>query len=382
MKSISLILGAGFSVYAQIADRKKVNEQLKDLKAKDFIISTVGIAYFIPENYPNSNWLSVSERNFIEYFIARYLTNNSDFDYEKFYDYCMDLYKNHATSQELDIIHNNYLIENPYYRIDKLNSISILIRTIDQLIDNILYNDKDLFENGIIDKYKGFLNIIQKLIDDGYEINIFTLNHDLLLEKLFSTSLTYTYNDGFQYFKTPYHIKQGNQEIRISYFTKNFNSNINIFKLHGSIDNYLINSSEPFDMVKIPKRLNILELYREKVDGTRQFEEHLWTLYQPNFLSGDKTKVDEYKSHKYYLDVFDEFSLRLKKADFLLCIGYGLMDHEINNKIFENLPKKNTVLVVKRSKGDLDFFKNKNVIHFGENKELKDLTINDLKKIL
>lgn len=355
---------------------------MKNLKAKDFIISSISIAYFIPENYPNSDWLSVSERNFIEYFIARYVSNNSDFDYEKFYDYCMHLYKNHSTSNELDIIYNEYLQEHPYHRIDKLNSISILIRTIDQLIDYILYNDKDLFVNGIIDKYKNFLKIIQELIDDGYEINLFTLNHDLLLERLLSTSLTFVYNDGFQYFKTPYYIKQGNQQIRISYYTKNFNSNINIFKLHGSIDNYIINYSEPYDMVKIPKQLNLLEIYREREVDSEHVEEHLWTLYKPSFLSGDETKVEKYKSHNYYLELFTEFCSRLTKADILISIGYGLMDSEINKIIFEHFPEDKKILVVKRSKTDLDFFKSKNVIHFGDNKELKDLTVDDIKKYL
>ncbi|MBE4948028.1 SIR2 family protein [Chryseobacterium culicis] len=382
MKSISFILGAGFSAYAQIADRKAVNEKLKNLKAKDFIISTVSIAYFIPENYPNSKWLNVNERNFIEYFIAKYVSNNPDFDYEKFYDYCMNLYKNHSTSTELNVIYNEYLQDHPYHRIDKLNSISILIRTVDQLIDSILYNDKDLFENGIIDKYQNFLKIIEKLIDDGYEINLFTLNHDLLLERLLSTGLTYTYADGFQYFKTPYFIKQGNQQIRISYYTKNFNSQINIFKLHGSIDNYIINYSEPYDMVKIPKQLNLLEIYREQEVDSKHVEVHLWTLYKPSFLSGDETKVEKYKSHNYYLELFKEFCSRLSKADMLISIGYGLMDSEINKMIFEHFPEDKKILVVKRSKTDLDFFKSKNVIHFGDNKELKDLTVDDIKKYL
>lgn len=378
MKTITFILGAGFSVYAKISDRNKINEKLKNLKATDFIISTISIAYFIPENYPNSNWLNISERNYIEFFIKRYSANNTDFDYEKFYDYCMDLYNNHSKSSELQTIHEEYLKINPHYELDKLNSVSILIRTIDQLIDNILYSDKDLFDSGIINLYSNFLSIIENLIEDGNEVNIFTLNHDILLENLLSTSINLKFDDGFQFFKSQYYIKQNNGQYRIKYYSGLYSESLKIFKLHGSIDNYIIQHSEPFDMVKIPKKLNLLELYREKEDADKIIEEHLWTLYTPSFLSGDLTKVSKYTSHPYYMDMFKHLSSQLNDTSILFTIGYGLMDAELNSKIFESYPSDRKIIVIKPKKGNPLFYRNENVIHFGTGKELKDLTLNDI----
>lgn len=378
MNTISFILGAGFSVYAKISDRNKINEKLKNLKATDFIISTVSIAYFIPENYPNSNWLNISERNYIEFFIKRYSENNDDFDYEKFYDYCISLYTNHSNSSELQTIHEEYLKINPHYKLDKLNSVSILIRTIDQLIDNILYSDNNLFDSGIIDLYSNFLSIIEKLIEEGNQVNIFTLNHDILLENLLSTSINLKFDDGFRFFKTPYYIKQNNCQYRVKYYSGLYNESLKIFKIHGSIDNYLINYSEPYDFVKIPKKLNLLELYREKESDNKIVEEHLWTLYTPSFLSGDITKVSNYTSYPYYIDMFSHLSSKLINSSVLVTIGYGLMDEELNNKIFTSYPSNRKIIVIKPSKGNPSFYRNENVIHFGLGKELKDLTLNDI----
>lgn len=382
MKNISFLLGAGFSIPAKIGDRNVINDKLKNIKADSFIISSVSIAYFVSDTSSYPHWLNSSERYFIEYFINRYVSNNLDFDYEKFYDYCVELYKNHKTSEELDLIYSEYIALKPYYNIDKLNSMSILIRSVNQLIDNILLGDKKLFEGGVIDDYSNFFKMLNNLIKEGYQINIFTLNHDLLLEKILSTDIIIDYDDGFQYFKTPYYIKQGGFQFRVKFYNRKFNSNINIFKLHGSIDNYIINMKEPFDMIKIPKQMNLLELYREINSGEIYEEEHIWTLYQSNFLSGEINKIEMYDSHQYYNDVFEEFHSKLESTEALICIGYGLEDSEINNKIFKYINPDKKILVVKRSKGSSQFYKNENVLHFGVGKELKDLTLEDVKSLL
>jgi len=381
MKQVSILLGAGFSVYAKIADRQIINSKLKELKSDDFIINSVGIAHFT-ENYPNPDWLNKTKRNFIEYFISKYTSKNPNFDYEMFYDYCVKLYSNHKTSKELDSIYKEFKKEIPYYSIDKVNSMSILIRTINQLIDNILNLDKNIFESGLINKYQSFLSIIDKLVNDEYEVNIFTLNHDLLLEKLLEKSLNYTYDDGFQYFRTPYYIKQNNYQFRIRYYNQKFNSSVKVFKLHGSIDNFIVNYSEPYDMIKIPKKLNLLELYREKEIQEDFTEEHLWTLYEPHFLSGDETKVKKYNSHQYYIDMFNMLQKKLNNSELLVCIGYGLGDEELNKNIFSSYDESKKLLVVKPSKGNGEFYRNKNVIHFGTSRELKDLNITEIEELI
>lgn len=197
-----------------------------------------------------------------------------------------------------------------------------------------------------------------------------------------STSLNFNFCDGFEYFRTPYFVKQSDFQYRIKYYNNKFNCQVNVFKLHGSVDNYKVNISPPFDMVKIPKKLNLLELHREEEVEDDIEEKHIWTLYSPDFLSGNDTKISKYSSHQYYIDIFEEFSMRLEKSDSLILIGYGLKDSEINRKILEKFPKDKKILVVKRSRGNEDFFKNNNVIHFGIGKELKDLDIQTIEEIL
>lgn len=382
MKSISFLLGAGFSIYANISDRKEINNRLKNLTSDDFIISSVSIAYFTSDLIPKQTWENFYERKFTEFTIKRYVDKHEEFDYEEFYDYAKELYNNHSTSNELENLYKDFLKEHPDHKLDKLNSISIVIRTIDQLIDNALYFDGDLFKTEIINKYSNFLTIIEKYALEDYQINIFTLNHDLLLENLMSTSLKIKFCDGFDYFRTPYYIKQNGFQFRIKFYNKKFDCLVKIYKLHGSIDNYKVNYSSPYDMIKIPKKLNLLELYREKETDGKFEEEHLWTLYKPNFLSGDNTKISKYSSHPYYIDLFKEFSSKLKQSDTLILIGYGLMDEEINSKILKSFPVDKKILVVKRTKGNKDFYIRNNIIHFGIGKELKDLDIKTIEDLL
>ncbi|WP_353777651.1 SIR2 family protein [Winogradskyella sp. 3972H.M.0a.05] len=384
MKEFSILLGAGFSKDALIPDRKLINDKLRSLKFSDFMISSVSIAYFTGENHPNSSWQNVYERKFVEFFIEKYNALFDDFDYESLYDYAMGLYKNHETSKELQEIYDEFKSEKPHYPIDKLNSISIVIRTIDQLVDSLLYFDSDIFQNGIVNKYSSFLNLIDHLSQNDYKVSIFTLNHDLLLESLLRTSLNHAFTDGFQYEFTPYYIKQGELQYRIKYYTNKYDGTVNIFKLHGSVDNYKVNYSQPFDMVKIPKKLNHINLYREKkTEDQKVTTENIWTLYESDFLTGNDTKIEKYKSHDYYVDIFTHFEERLERSSLLLILGYGLADKEINNKIFEHFDyKKNKIIVVKPSKGSKAFYRDDNIVHYGNGKLTSDITVEEIIKYL
>ncbi|RZL50782.1 MAG: hypothetical protein EOP00_02690 [Pedobacter sp.] len=377
---ISFLIGAGFSVEAGIPTRNEINSKLKDLQWEDFIIGSEATTYFLQKPDPNSHWVNVTERKFIQALISFYNSFNNEFDYENFYDYC---YKIHDGQKDLnfEVFFKKYQSDHPSL-LDKQNALSISIRTIDYLVNDLLKFNSDLFSNNIIDKYYPFINLIKQLILKFDKVNIYSLNHDLLLEAIFQTELDFDYSDGFEINGSNYFIKTGGEQVRIKRFKNEFGKKICLYKLHGSIDHYIYNFSEPFEMVKIPKKLYAPDLHRETFINEQWKVENCWTLYEPEFLSGTTSKILNYDKHPFYSNQFAHFKNSLKKSKFLICIGYGLEDEKINEFIKAELNKLLKVLVVKRTNKPLSFFKLPNVFHYGIDLGIADIEFEKVKKYL
>jgi NAD-dependent SIR2 family protein deacetylase len=378
---ISILIGAGFSAEAGIPIRNEINNKLRNLTWDQFIIHGETTTYFLRQPDPNGHWLNVHERKFVEAMIKFYIQSISkDFDYEEFYDYCYNL--SHGTK---DLTFNLFFkkhVKETSFPLDKQNSLAIVIRSIDYLVNDLLSFNKDLFETNIIDNYHPFLNLLNELKQRFEVINIFSLNHDLLVESMFESSINFEYSDGFEIGGSPYYIKQKNRQIRVKYFANKFDKQVRLFKLHGSIDHYIYNFSNPYTMVKIPKDLYAPDLYREIKKGRKWIEENCWTLYQPIFLSGTTTKIIKYDKHPFHVSQFNHFKKSLKNSKLLIAIGYGLQDEKINEYIKEELNQKLKMLIVKRTQNPIDFFTLDNVMHYGKGLGISDLNFENVKQYL
>ncbi len=378
---ISILIGAGFSAEAGIPTRKEINTRLKNLKANDFLIESEGTTHFLNQPDVNAHWLNVIERNFIEAMISFYNSSiSNEFDYEEFYDYCFNLSYG-ADDKKFDAFFQSYVDEKKN-NLDRNGALDIIIRTLDYLVNDLLTFNKDLFKTKIIDNYQPFLNLLRSLQKQFDIVNIFSLNHDLLLENIFNSELNFEFCDGFQFNGSRYFIKKKDREIRIKRFNNKFDKQVRLFKLHGSIDNYIYNFSLPFQMVKIPKDLYAPSLYRETRKGSKWIEEQCWTLYQPNFLSGTTTKIFKYDKHEFHIIQFKHFQKSLKNSRLLISIGYGLQDDKINEFIESELSKKLKMLIVKRSKTPVHIFEKENVFHYGNGLGIADVKFNDIEKYL
>lgn len=115
-----------------------------------------------------------------------------------------------------------------------LNSSLIILNQL--LEDELTFNTTSLNTVPYID----FLNFVERLFDN--EIWIYSLNHDLLIEHLISTSsFADVFHDGFSEIDDTlfYGIDNTNSRVRLRYFCNRFSSDgVNLLKLHGSIDNY------------------------------------------------------------------------------------------------------------------------------------------------
>lgn len=379
MTEVSIILGAGFSAEAKIPLRKELNSVLEKLTSQEFITNSLGTSYFLNEPDPNSHWINVHERNFTEALIKFYTSKISKkFDYEDFYDYC------HKVSEENDKFFDSFFCDyakRTSFPNQKGDAISKVLRTIDFLVADLLRFKNNLFEDNIINKYSNFLKLIRTLKEEFSIVNIFTLNHDLLLENLLQTSIEHDYSDGFEIHGTKYYIKSSQGQVRIKYFNNKFDKPLKVFKLHGSVDNYIYNYNAPYLMLKIPACLDNLKLFKEFKSSGKWNEENCWTLYQPEFLSGTTRKILNYSKHDYYKKQFKHFNRALKKSNLIISIGYGLEDTKINEFINNSLGNKCKLIVVKRTKQPEEFF-TKNIIHYGENLGVSDIDFENIRKLI
>ncbi|MCR5555285.1 MAG: hypothetical protein K6F29_07110 [Bacteroidales bacterium] len=189
-------------------------------------------------------------------------------------------------------------------------------------------------------------------------------------------------NDGFVYENSPYSVDINNEKIvSVPFYNKKVfldqisNRHINFIKLHGSFDYY--KDSNKHKLLKCPRGAAIHCI--EKRNSQPVIEN-----YAPQFLIGNRTKLDEYET-PYYKDRHDIFKKILSESKALFVIGYGFGDDGINNDINEHF-NGNLLYVIDPTENEKSCaIKNKcsflrDRIKF-LNKSIEDLTYNDFMQI-
>jgi hypothetical protein len=142
-------------------------------------------------------------------------------------------------------------------------------------------------------------------------INIFTLNHDLLLEQYFNEN-SIKINDGFS--EPIKNDKYGDRYWKPeSYNSKKLK--IKLFKIHGSIDWHRIGSN----------------WYDEKIYISNGNPQYLRDSY-PKILIGTFNKLEEYTSG-IFIDLICLFNKQLNSINNLIISGYSFGDKGINSRI-------------------------------------------------
>lgn len=237
-------------------------------------------------------------------------------------------------------------------------------------------------------KYPAFLHLLDELKKKYDKFHFHTLNHDLLLEELaLSSAMSDGFADGFEYIGSPfYSINTKMQHLRLRYFTNKFDQKFCLYKLHGSLDQYLFNfKNEEYSAVKITAGCDRKNLYKEFKDSKGKWQiENYWWNYAPDFLSGTTEKTYSYDDAHYYKPVFDHFKQNLTQSELLIAIGYGMADHKINeliSKIFLSDPEKR-MLIISPTKPDSALFEHPNVKYYGVGLGVEHLDINLIQKQL
>ncbi|MDH5731101.1 MAG: SIR2 family protein [Gammaproteobacteria bacterium] len=174
-----------------------------------------------------------------------------------------------------------------------------------------------------------YLDFLDQAIQRNARVNIFTLNHDKLLEEYFS-SKGIDYIDGF-----------GDKENEIRYLDLAlFDSNsegIFLHKLHGSIGWFRFNESSGFFQdrhIGIPIIND--HWHARNSTGTMQTPSE----GRPILLAGTFNKILQY-TNEIFFDLHYQFFRNLRQSSKLVVIGYGFGDKAINYQIVRWMFEKN-----------------------------------------
>lgn len=335
-KHISFLLGAGFSVPAGLPMAKDLSifivrrfyKQLKyEFESKD-----------VMQKYYTDWWL------FPFWKILKTYPNEVEINYEDFYDQliaekkenvcgkCLhqfikeNIYTYWEREFDSSFVENQY--EQWYQQLSQyyLNAVETAISNIQDEIKRVLV----LSDVKDVHKYDSFLNILNEYVKRGYYVDVFSLNHDLLLEKLFEKDLKDIVSDGFDY-NTPQTI--GRHVFYKECVEDYHKSKICLYKLHGSIDLY--------------KYTNDTGAHYAKVENGDSFMMNRETTFDvfPYYLTGTTSKIKEYKN-EHIEQLLSIFAKQLETAEKLVVIGYSGNDEGINSYIYSNYRQWDKAIVV------------------------------------
>jgi hypothetical protein len=145
-------------------------------------------------------------------------------------------------------------------------------------------------------------------ISQNVKLNIFSLNYDLIFEKVFNSPTSKTLDNGFS--------EKSIADRKVRYWATDFDnplslSKINLFKLHGSIDWEYNQDSEEISI-------------KEKIDDGRE----------PLIIFGSYSKMLSFDP---FLYILSKFRTLLEEASIFVVIGYSFHDKYINNLLIQQL---------------------------------------------
>jgi len=321
MNTISLFIGSGFSAPANFPTAAVLNCELQKpvyFEVSDFKIS------------PYSNPAFINDFTIL----LKLYPSNKQFDYEEYYDFIQYLLDSQALIEPPDIlwlqIRNQYKSENNW------QVIRDILKHYQLHVAHLLI--KDLNES-LLEPYSKFTSSIKKWIAEGYEINIFTLNHDLLLEYLFRSS-DIDFSDGFALSNPGYYYKKAGIKQNIKMFNNVFNKPVKILKLHGSINYFSSFDRSNYQMFQT----NNSDMLDSKNDNIYTAIGEMKPVTEPQFITGKNSKRwYPVNISSYYTALFEKFQTLLQQSDSLVFIGYGFKDNYIQEDYLEqffNLHKK------------------------------------------
>jgi hypothetical protein len=345
----ALLLGAGFSIPFGMPSTEKLTKLVTSKELK-FVRATWG-DYYTEEKWREDGFY----RGDLDFAIAEAYHHIIHFLYEK--EQAIESKLDREINFE-DIYSLLYSLEHPSRNACNKRYGDGFIEYLDKLNDEertklkISYSERDLLKDlqeGDTNPYSETMRMLQCIITKELQkdlelnsqllkskfwdhlfksekINIFSLNHDLIIEKILEHK-SKDFQDGFE-------LKNGFQE-----FTDNFpdNNKINFLKLHGSINWFNVNGSDRNFYVnsKNTRIESMTYMYSNLLENS---QEYLF-INQRAFLTGTQNKYEEYLMN-IYSDLKWHYKRLLKDTKRLIVIGYSFGDYGVTTEIINWMHKK------------------------------------------
>lgn len=351
-KHLTIILGAGFSANAGMPTANDIAEKFnRDLKEK--LLSASSSEWFWIDNKDETfihngklNYDYLAYSYVFDELVKKYVSEKGDFIYyEDFYQYIIDNFENPNWVENLfETAKESLLKDKPFFLEDKNaeyyesylfafehKQFSKVSAILNYLIGDILAIIPKQNEE-IIEIYKGFINYVSSF----EEVDIFTLNHDMLLEHLFDIN-GINYSKGFNIENSPI----VHNHNAVPYFNNEFKERIRIHKLHGSLDFYQFRYyikkgmfSQPTDKVDYYMTTNYSVKHNSQLINpeTKELLQDYNFDIVPKFITGTR-KTEIIKNDILYKKLFENFENVIANSNNLLISGYSFSDEHLNEKM-------------------------------------------------
>ena len=347
-KHVAFLVGSGFSVPCGMPTGRQLNDYVLNIQkspitfdyAGKLAVSQDGIKHTIGS--PFDYCLSFCSEAMKEY------GKSHEFDYEQFYDFISgdsvyeDQYQNLAKPYLSMFSDYHQLVFNMKTVYNQLIEYKLKEGRLTEIKDNEFASDKFW-------KYESFVKYLDKL-SINYIVDIFSLNHDLLIENLPRTNWLQheDISDGFHSYRSPYYGElecNGHKyDCRLEEYKAYYNTAIRLYKLHGSLDYILFKRCDSNGcfwndkMIKVPYGIGVDKTKKQNKKRLGYIMD--WIEYNHDFLSGTLSKQNHYNDI-FYKKLFKRFRVILKKAECLIIIGYGGRDTGINKNIVDYYDYRN-----------------------------------------
>lgn len=356
MAELTLIIGSGFSRPANLPLVNDIKDYfLRDNKEQILHFSSGEFKWFETANDAERNNGRLNN-SFLAYgillnvLVELFCDQAKEFNYEEFYQFVLDNTVNKVFIDNLKTISINSF-DNAFPEIKKDDRFyeeytrairELQIRELYSMLNHLI---ADLLcirvsHEEILREYEVFLDFIKQ----AESIDFITLNHDCLLEYLLVNLNGCEYSDGFD---CDHEVLKTLEGESINMFSGKFDKEINIIKLHGSIDTYryeiaeekgsFVNPIGQYLFFKTNDYYTKQSPYRHDPETGERVQRFHWYV-DPNFITGTK-KEGIISQAGIYNSLYKESENRIMNCKTLIIIGYSFCDEYVNKLISSAIHK-------------------------------------------
>lgn len=323
-KTFTFLFGSGISIPAGMAPMSQITERI--LSGSEMMRHTDGFYYRRHPSIhgPDENVLRVTsflkiianEINRV-YAKRRRSTNYEDifFAVSQLHDNEIDEYENPALVPFRDRVMRKFLKTGRFQKSDKVWEITLEAQRyiVGVVVDELSKSATSLNHLGFL------LDAFQD--SDLEKIDLFTLNHDQLLEKYLAQNKIAVV-DGFD---------QANGDLRFwrPELYSAVNTRLRLFKLHGSLKWYIYEPENLNGKFQVAALVGNDSEHPSDTSG-----ETFRKVDGPLVLAGTFNKLFDYSRHIWF-ELQCQFHQALNHSDRLVVCGYGFGDKGINSKIID-----------------------------------------------